>query len=96
MIWCIKTFIIAYVKTQKNKIYYPLCQIYSPTNKGMFLLRVLIREKHFDTDCHQVLEKVPCVWKQEPHQVQNIAPQCLHRFPVCLKELANCDTDQIS
>ena len=22
---------IAYVKTQKNKIYYPLCQIYSPT-----------------------------------------------------------------
>ena len=30
MIWCIKTYIIAYVKTQnKNKIYYPLCQIYS-------------------------------------------------------------------
>ena len=24
MIWCIKTYIIAYVKTQKNKIYYPL------------------------------------------------------------------------
>ena len=31
MIWCIKTYIVAYVKTQKNKIYYPLCQIYSPT-----------------------------------------------------------------
>ena len=31
MIWCIKTYIIAYVKTQKNKIYYSLCQIYSPT-----------------------------------------------------------------
>ena len=31
MIWCIKTYIIAYVKTQKNKIYYPLCQTYSPT-----------------------------------------------------------------
>ena len=31
MIWCIKTYIIAYVKTQKNKIYYPLCQIYSLT-----------------------------------------------------------------
>ena len=58
----------------KNKIYYPLCQIYSSTNKGMFLLRVLIRDKHFDTDCHQVLEKVPCVWKQEPHQVQDIVP----------------------
>ena len=26
MIWCIKTYIIAYVKTQKNKIHYPLCQ----------------------------------------------------------------------
>ena len=24
MIWCIKTYIIAYVKTQKNKIYYPM------------------------------------------------------------------------
>ena len=31
MIWCIKTYIVAYVKTQKIKIYYPLCQIYSPT-----------------------------------------------------------------
>ena len=31
MIWCIKTNIIAYVKKQKKKIYYPLCQIYSPT-----------------------------------------------------------------
>ena len=31
MIWCIKTYIIAYVKTQKNKIHYPLCQTYSPT-----------------------------------------------------------------
>ena len=31
MIWCIKTYIIAYVKTQKNKIYYPLFQTYSPT-----------------------------------------------------------------
>ena len=31
MIWYIKTYIIAYVKTHKNKIYYPLCQIYSPT-----------------------------------------------------------------
>ena len=30
MIWCIKTYIIAYVKTQKNKIQYPLCQTYSP------------------------------------------------------------------
>ena len=25
MIWCIKTYIIAYVKIQKSKIYYPLC-----------------------------------------------------------------------
>ena len=25
------TYIIAYVKTQKNKIYNPLCQTYSPT-----------------------------------------------------------------
>ena len=32
MIWCIKTYIIAYVKTQKNKIHYPLCQTYSPTD----------------------------------------------------------------
>ena len=24
MIWCIKTYIIAYVKTQTNKIHYPL------------------------------------------------------------------------
>ena len=31
MIWCIKTYIIAYAKTHKNKIYYPLCQTYSPT-----------------------------------------------------------------
>ena len=31
MIWCIKTYIIAYFKTQKNWIYYPLCQTYSPT-----------------------------------------------------------------
>ena len=32
MIWCIKTYIIAYVKIQKKmKIYYPLCQTYSPT-----------------------------------------------------------------
>ena len=31
MIWCMKTYIIAYVKTQKNKIHYPLCQTYSPT-----------------------------------------------------------------
>ena len=31
MIWCIKTYIIAYVKTQKNKIHYPLCQAYNPT-----------------------------------------------------------------
>ena len=31
MIWCIKTYIIPYVKTQKNKIYYPFCQTYSPT-----------------------------------------------------------------
>ena len=31
MIWCIKTYIIAYVKTQKNNIHYPLCQTYSPT-----------------------------------------------------------------
>ena len=28
MIWCIKTYTIAYVKTEKNKIYYPLCQTY--------------------------------------------------------------------
>ena len=31
MIWCIKTYIIAYFKTQRNKIYYPLCQTYSLT-----------------------------------------------------------------
>ena len=32
MIWCIKTYIIAFVKTQKkNKIHYPLCQTYSLT-----------------------------------------------------------------
>ena len=31
MIWWIRTYVIAYVKIQKNKIYYPLCQIYSPT-----------------------------------------------------------------
>ena len=31
MIWGIKTYVIAYVKTQKNKIHYPLCQTYSPT-----------------------------------------------------------------
>ena len=31
MIWCIKTYIIAYVKMQKMKIYYPACQTYSPT-----------------------------------------------------------------
>ena len=30
MIWCIMTYIIAYVKTQKNKIHNPLCQTYSP------------------------------------------------------------------
>ena len=32
MIWCIKTYLIAYVKThtKKNKIYDPLCQTYSP------------------------------------------------------------------
>ena len=30
MIWCIKTYIIAYVK-KKKKIYYQLCQAYSPT-----------------------------------------------------------------
>ena len=29
MIWCIKTYIITYVKTQKNKIHYQLCQTYS-------------------------------------------------------------------
>ena len=29
MIWCITTYIIAYVKTQKNKIHNPLCQTYS-------------------------------------------------------------------
>ena len=28
MIWCIKTYIIAYVKIKKMKIYYPLCQTY--------------------------------------------------------------------
>ena len=27
MIWCIMTYIIAYVKTQKNKIHNPLCQV---------------------------------------------------------------------
>ena len=31
MIWCIKTYIIAYVKIKKIKIYYPVCQTYSPT-----------------------------------------------------------------
>ena len=43
MIWCIMTYIIAYVKTQKekkkkkkkkkkkNKIHNPLCQTYNPT-----------------------------------------------------------------
>ena len=31
IIWCIKTYIIAYVKIKKMKIYYPLCQTYSPT-----------------------------------------------------------------
>ena len=30
MIWCIKTYIIAYVKIQKIKIYNPVCQTYSP------------------------------------------------------------------
>ena len=30
MIGYIKAYIIAYVKTQKNKIHYPLCQTYSP------------------------------------------------------------------
>ena len=30
MIWCIKTYIIADVKTQKNKIHDPLCQTISP------------------------------------------------------------------
>ena len=30
MIWCIKTYIIAYAKIHKMKIYYPLCQTYSP------------------------------------------------------------------
>ena len=29
MIWCNKTYIIAYVKLQKNKIYYPLCHTYN-------------------------------------------------------------------
>ena len=38
MIWCIMTYIIAYVKTQKNKIHNPLCQTYewyilSPSRK---------------------------------------------------------------
>ena len=27
MIWCIKTYIIAYVKTPKNKIHYPLSNL---------------------------------------------------------------------
>ena len=30
MIGYIKTYIIANVKTQKNKIHYPLCQTHSP------------------------------------------------------------------
>ena len=29
--YIIKTYMIAYVKIQKNKIYYPVCQTYSPT-----------------------------------------------------------------
>ena len=31
IISCIKTYTIALVKIQKNKIYSPLCQTYSPT-----------------------------------------------------------------
>ena len=31
MIRCIMTYIIAYVKTQKNKIHNPLCPTHSPT-----------------------------------------------------------------
>ena len=39
MIWCIKTYIIACVKTQKIKIYYPLCQTYSLTvyNENLYI-----------------------------------------------------------
>ena len=34
MIWCIKAYILAYVKIQKNEDIYPVCQTYSPT--GVF------------------------------------------------------------
>ena len=30
MIWCIKTYIIAYVKTQKNKIHYDVIVMIAP------------------------------------------------------------------
>ena len=32
MTWCIKTYITAYVKTQKMKTHYPACQTHSPTS----------------------------------------------------------------
>ena len=44
MIWYIKTFIIAYVKTQENKINYPLCQTYNPTvSENQYFLWCLLR-----------------------------------------------------
>ena len=45
MIWCIKTYIIAYVKTQKNKIHYPLCQTYS---------------KHITAETFYMSSVIPC------------------------------------
>ena len=44
MIWCIKTYIIAYVKTQKNKIhldFYRIVNTAKATHNKMFLLSLL-------------------------------------------------------
>ena len=43
MIWCIKTYIMAYVKTQKNKIYYPL---YQSTAQLLFKIRFPKVDQH--------------------------------------------------
>ena len=55
MIWCIKTYIIAYVKTQKNKIYYPLCETYSPTVRfpkgGPTCRRQMVNPRHQTISC---------------------------------------------
>ena len=50
MIWCIKIYIIAYVKTQKNKIYYPLCQTYSPIVVCDILYIIAVAEEEYKSE----------------------------------------------